>query len=125
MKNRARYSISFVAAVAMSGDSRLTIDRAAAQIGCSVSYLEQFASQLMRSGIFHSMKGPGGGYVLDRPANAITVDEILEAVGELPRVIANPSALDSAWNAVAVETRFTLGGMTVADLICPERRKAA
>ena len=48
----------------------------------SLSYLEQIFSGLKKSGIVTSVKGPGGGYLLGKDRDAITVAEIIKAIGE-------------------------------------------
>lgn len=48
----------------------------------SLSYLEQIFAQLKKSGIVASVKGPGGGYVLGKNRDQITVAEIIKAIGE-------------------------------------------
>lgn len=48
----------------------------------SLSYLEQLFGKLRRNGIVESVRGPGGGYNLARPANKITIAEIVVAVDE-------------------------------------------
>ena len=48
----------------------------------SLSYLEQLFGKLRRARIVNSVRGPGGGYNLARPAGAITVAEIIGAVDE-------------------------------------------
>lgn len=46
----------------------------------SLNYLEQVFGVLRKAGIVRSVKGAGGGYMLDRSAEAITIKEILEAL---------------------------------------------
>ncbi len=48
----------------------------------SVAYLEQLFVKLRRAGLVTSVRGPGGGYRLARPAAEIRVAEILGAVDE-------------------------------------------
>jgi Rrf2 family iron-sulfur cluster assembly transcriptional regulator len=48
----------------------------------SLSYLEQIFSRLKKSGIVASVKGPGGGYILGKNRDQITVAEIIKAIGE-------------------------------------------
>lgn len=48
----------------------------------SLSYLEQLFGKLRRSKIVESVRGPGGGYYLARPATEITISEIIVAVDE-------------------------------------------
>jgi len=57
-----------------------------AQAQClSVAYLEQLFARLRRAGLVASARGPGGGYRLARPAAAITIADIVEAVEETMR----------------------------------------
>lgn len=48
----------------------------------SLPYLEQLFVKLRRAGLVESVRGPGGGYRLARPAGEIRVSEILGAVDE-------------------------------------------
>ncbi|MSQ19062.1 MAG: Rrf2 family transcriptional regulator [Betaproteobacteria bacterium] len=48
----------------------------------SLSYLEQLFGKLRRGGLVKSTRGPGGGYMLSRPAQDISVAEIITAVDE-------------------------------------------
>lgn len=46
----------------------------------SISYLEQIFSLLRKHGLVKSVRGPGGGYVLSRPMNEITIGDIVHAI---------------------------------------------
>ncbi len=48
----------------------------------SLSYLEQIFACLKKDGIVASVKGPGGGYVLGKKREEITVADIIKAIGE-------------------------------------------
>jgi Rrf2 family protein len=48
--------------------------------GVPARYLEQIFQRLRRAGIIASKRGPGGGYSLARPAGAITLRQVVEAV---------------------------------------------
>jgi Rrf2 family transcriptional regulator, iron-sulfur cluster assembly transcription factor len=48
----------------------------------SLPYLEQLFVKLRRAGLVDSVRGPGGGYRLARPATEITVVDVLQAVDE-------------------------------------------
>jgi len=48
----------------------------------SLSYLEQLFGKLRRHGLVTSVRGPGGGYNLARPAAELSVAEIVKAVDE-------------------------------------------
>jgi len=48
----------------------------------SLSYLEQLFSKLRKNNVVASVRGPGGGYCLARPANKISIADIVIAVDE-------------------------------------------
>ena len=48
----------------------------------SLAYLEQLFAKLKRSSLVESSRGPGGGYRLKRPADEISVREVINAVDE-------------------------------------------
>lgn len=50
--------------------------------GISLSYLEQLFARLRKENLVSSYKGPGGGYILNRAAENISVKDIIDAVDE-------------------------------------------
>jgi Rrf2 family iron-sulfur cluster assembly transcriptional regulator len=54
----------------------------AARQDISLSYLEQLFAKLRRGGLVSSVRGPGGGYRLSRPAEAVRIADIIMAVDE-------------------------------------------
>ena len=50
-----------------------------ARQGLSLSYLEDIFSALRRAGLVRSIRGPGGGYTLARPASEVSVADIVKA----------------------------------------------
>ncbi len=48
----------------------------------SLSYLEQLFGKLRKGGLVKSVRGPGGGYLLARPANQMRISDIILAVDE-------------------------------------------
>lgn len=72
----------------------LTIREIAARQGVSISYLEQLLNKLRKSKLIKSQKGPGGGYVINKKPEEISVGLILNSL-EGPVAIAqclDPSA---------------------------------
>jgi len=72
----------------------LTIKEIAARQGVSISYLEQLLNKLRKSKLIRSQKGPGGGYVINKKPEDISVGLILNSL-EGPVAIAqclDPSA---------------------------------
>ena len=69
--------------VAMEGEARpVSLNSIAERQGISLAYLEQLFVKLRRAGIVKSVRGPTGGYVLDKSPDAIRIYEVLEAVDE-------------------------------------------
>src|SRR6185437_14121168 len=48
----------------------------------SLHYLEQLFRRLRKGGVVKSVRGPGGGYVLSRSMDEISVKDVLTSVGE-------------------------------------------
>ena len=48
----------------------------------SLSYLEQLFAKRRKKGLVTSIKGPGGGYLLARSANKVSVADIVDSVDE-------------------------------------------
>ena len=64
------------------GEGPITLADIAHRQGISLSYLEQLFSRLRRRELVASVRGPGGGYTLDRRADEICVAEVIIAVDE-------------------------------------------
>ncbi|UCH80464.1 MAG: RrF2 family transcriptional regulator [Nitrospiraceae bacterium] len=58
----------------------LTIKEIAARQGVSVSYLEQLLNRLRKSKLIKSRKGPGGGYLINKKPDEISVGMILHSL---------------------------------------------
>lgn len=70
----------------------------------SLSYLEQLFVKLRRGRIVESVRGPGGGYVLARPADSIRVDEIIDSVEE---TLVPVSCMDQEGNCACTDQCVT------------------
>ena len=53
----------------------------AAKEGLSHAYAEKLLRILSKAGLVHSVRGLKGGYMLNRPASAITLGEVVRALG--------------------------------------------
>lgn len=63
-------------------DMLVTLGDIARRQNVSLPYLEQLFVKLRRAGLVESVRGPGGGYRLGRPATEIRVVDVLSAVDE-------------------------------------------
>jgi Rrf2 family protein len=86
---KGRYGLRAVSYITrFYGQGPVSIQRIAGKENIPIRYLEQILSQLRRKNILKSIRGPGGGYVLSRPPDKITISEILEVLeGDLAVVM--------------------------------------
>ncbi len=63
-------------------DGPVTLKSIAENQGISLSYLEQLFSMLRRGNLVVGARGPGGGYLLARDADQISMADIVMAVDE-------------------------------------------
>ena len=83
LSTKGRYAMVALADLALTKDDRhLSLAEISRRQDISLPYLEQLFVKLRRAGLVESVRGPGGGYRLARPASDIRVSEILGAVDE-------------------------------------------
>jgi Rrf2 family iron-sulfur cluster assembly transcriptional regulator len=83
LSTKAQYAVrAMVSLTLVAEGSPVSIRDIAAREDISLPYLEQLFVKLRRSRIVNSVRGPGGGYVLARPAEEIRVDQIIDSVEE-------------------------------------------
>jgi Rrf2 family transcriptional regulator, iron-sulfur cluster assembly transcription factor len=86
LSTKGRYAmvamIDLVLELQRSGAQHLSLAEIARRQNVSLAYLEQLFVKLRRARLVESVRGPGGGYRLARPAAEIRVTEVLEAVEE-------------------------------------------
>ncbi len=81
ISTKGRYGLRAVLDIAMHADSEaVALSSIAARQHISISYLEQLISKLKKAGIVNSIRGAQGGYVLARPAEEISVGDILRCL---------------------------------------------
>jgi Rrf2 family protein len=77
VSTRTRYGIRAVVELArQEGQSPLQLRVIGEREEISVKYLEQLMAVLKAAGLVRSVRGAKGGYVLARPADQITMDEV-------------------------------------------------
>jgi Rrf2 family protein len=81
LTKRADYAIRAVVALAAAApDRRLSVRQMAAEHAIPVRFLPQVMADLVGAGLVEGLTGRVGGYRLTRPAAAISVLEVIEAV---------------------------------------------
>jgi Rrf2 family iron-sulfur cluster assembly transcriptional regulator len=80
---KGRYGLRAVINLAMANHSRpISIGLIANEENVSSEFLEQIFFKLKKAGLIRSVRGPGGGFMLNKKPSEISVQNILEAVGE-------------------------------------------
>lgn len=83
LNTRTRYAVMALTDLAQQDQAqRVRLKDMAARQELSVPYLEQLFATLRRKGLVRSTRGLNGGYALARPATAISLAHILEALDE-------------------------------------------
>ncbi len=84
LTTKARYAITAMLDLAISYDKKapITLDIISERQNISLSYLEQLFTKLRKSNLVKSIRGPGGGYLLNCNTNDINLAQIIEAVDE-------------------------------------------
>ncbi|MBF6499054.1 RrF2 family transcriptional regulator [Nocardia cyriacigeorgica] len=89
--------------------------------------LEGVLAELRRAGLVTSRRGPDGGYRLARPADAISIADVIRGIegplasvrGERPEDVRYPGAaepLQRVWIALRVNIRAVLEDVSIADI---------
>ena len=81
---KGRYALRAMVALAKMGKEKemVSISTLSEAEDISSVFLEQIFFKLRKAGIIKSARGPGGGFSLNRPADSLSVYEILNAAGE-------------------------------------------
>ena len=81
MSTKAQSAVTATLSLALHyKDGPLNVADLSEEQGISVSYLEQLFAYLRRGGLVQGVRGPGGGYILTRPASDISLADIVAAV---------------------------------------------
>jgi FeS assembly SUF system regulator len=81
LSNLTDYAVVTMSAAARHcGGGRVSASELAAETGLPVPTVQKLVSRLSAAGLLRSVRGTGGGLQLARPAAAITLADIVEAV---------------------------------------------
>lgn len=99
----------------------------------SLSYLEQLFSKLRKSSLVNSIRGPGGGYILNREADRIFIAQIIDAVNESVDTTKCQGAGNCQdgeiclthylWSDLSQQIHHFLEGISLADLVAKREVK--
>ena len=136
LSNKCIYALRAVFELALRNAATpvRTQDIAAAQ-GIPQRFLEIILAELGHAGIIYSRRGNNGGYALSRPADEITVAEVIDCVQGQRRMLgfvgaasvtAGDHAFSEMWKKVSNAISSVCDNTTFADVVEQEaaRRKA-
>jgi Rrf2 family protein len=96
----AEYALRVVAHLAAVGGKSATTREIAAGTRVPEGYLAKVLQSLSRAGIVRSQRGPGGGSVLARPPEELTIYDVVQAVDPIRRITSCPLGLKSHGSAL-------------------------
>ncbi len=142
LSQTTEYALRSIVWLAANGNQPRTTRQIAAAAHIPGGYLSKVMQMLVDAGIVISQRGRGGGFVLARPASAITVLEVVDAVDPIRRIETCPlklrehagqlCALHRHLDEALAMIRQAFAACTLADLLegkgapplCEDRTKA-
>jgi Rrf2 family protein len=125
---RADYALRAAIELATADGRHVTAEQLARAQKIPGKFLEAILTQLRRAGLVRSQRGPEGGFWLARPAEDISLADIIRAIdgqlvgvrGERPENIGYIGAaepLQSVWIALRANERAILEEVTLAHIV--------
>jgi len=130
LSSLADYAVVMMSAAARhcGGVARLNATALAEETGLPLPTVQKLVSRLSAAGLIESARGTGGGFRLSRPAAAISLAEIVEAIegpigmtscvdgGRHDCCIEENCRVKPHWNAVNGAVKGALAGVSLASL---------
>lgn len=124
VSQRLDYTLRGLTALAQQPPgSHVAAGEIADALGLPRRFVEQQFTALSRAGLVECRRGSGGGCALARPADEITVGEVVRAsqgtVIDVPKVTG--SAVSDMWSDAAASLEAALEGVTLEQLAARQR----
>jgi len=124
---KADYAVRAAVELASAGEGPVKAERIAQAQEIPLKFLENIMSDLRNAGLVRSQRGVEGGYWLARPADEISIAQVIRAVdgplaavrGRRPEDVeyaGSAERLREVWVAVRASLRNVLETVSVADL---------
>jgi Rrf2 family transcriptional regulator, iron-sulfur cluster assembly transcription factor len=134
LSTKGRYSVmAMVDLATQPQDKPVGLAGIAQRQEIPLAYLEQIFARLKKAGLVKSVRGPGGGYMLGKPATHMNVAEIMVAADEpikMTRCDENSHQgcmkakarclTHDLWEGLTAQMRLYLGSIMLAD-VCERR----
>jgi len=131
ISTKGHYAVQALVDLAMqSGNLPVPLSNISLRQDISLNYLEQLFFKLRRADLVKSVRGPGGGYRLAKPASKVTIGEIFGAVDENIVLTECVEDLDicsktkncltqALWRKISASLKKTLFSITLSE-VCSE-----
>ncbi len=134
LSQTAEYALRAVlhlAEAAAESDRPVNVSDMAVALDVPRNYLSKTLHQLSRVGVVTSTFGPGGGFRLARPADALTLDEVVAPfdergsgerhclLGRVRCVDSDPCPAHAHWKGISTQIQHFFLTTTVATLLLP------
>src|SRR3954451_24762816 len=124
---KADYAVRAAVELAAGGEGPIKGEVLSQAQDIPLKFLENILGELKHAGLVRSQRGMDGGYWLARPAEDITVADVIRAVegplasvrGDSPEALkyaGNSEPLRNVWIAVRANLRAVLEDVTLADI---------
>jgi Rrf2 family transcriptional regulator, iron-sulfur cluster assembly transcription factor len=128
LTTKGRYAVTAMLDLALhEGGGPVSLADISRRQELSLSYLEQLFARLRRNGLVTSVRGPGGGYRLQRSGAEIFVAQIVDAVNESYEATAcerkggcqqgEVCLTHSLWNDLSEQIHSFLDAISLAELV--------
>ena len=137
LSRTADYALRAVVLLARRHGGRpMSADEIATMLGAPRNYMSKTLNALARRGVLTSMRGPGGGFALAIPPDALSVATVIDVFADTRPVVARclledrpcnldePCAAHRRWTAITRVAREPLMGTTIAEL-CGSHRSTS
>ncbi|MEZ4417630.1 MAG: Rrf2 family transcriptional regulator [Gemmatimonadota bacterium] len=132
LSRTAEYALRAALHIAENAAERATsVDVLADELDVPRNYLSKILHRLTQAGVLASSRGPKGGFRLARPADQITLGEVVDPVDPIATdrtcLLGRPQCSDThpcpahgRWRALAEELRVFFHETTLATLLASE-----
>lgn len=123
LSSRSQYAITAMLELALHEATRpVTLFDISQKQKISLSYLEQLFARLRSKQLVRGRRGPGGGYVLARNPDDISIADIVAAVDEIPTEVdvnagSEDVSSDALWNNLSCQIFNYLGQIKLSQFL--------
>lgn len=133
LSNKVRYAVNAIIEIASCADLKpVKLADIAEKHYIPKNYLEQIFFKLKNAGLVRSVRGPGGGYVINRDIRDITINQILQiveenlkmtqcAIGDKCRKEGAKCKTHDLWKGLSIQIISYFSNISVADIISQKK----